>query len=347
MSGSALRSSSRRLLWQMFRCLGANAFSRWLHRQDLLVLCYHGVVTPSHRKNRFGYENTVSVAEFDQQLCLLRRRFHPVSAPMVRNWLRGESQLRDRSVLVTFDDGYRSNLELAAPLLKRHGVPALIHLSTGYIATQRLLWPEEVLKRILAWPSTEIREPGSDATVSIPGTPGSRQRTAASLTRKCKEIPDAERQLYLSYLRQMSHPDTATRDEELSDFLSWAEVRLLASQGFDFGSHTVEHPVLSQIGQNELKRELISSKEVIERETGRECYSVAYPFGEARHYSRQVLDCAAEAGYSMGFTIGTGFNSRRVDSFAISRLPVPGHLPMEIFEGQTSGVAEAMRQLRR
>ncbi|MBX9758999.1 MAG: polysaccharide deacetylase family protein, partial [Beijerinckiaceae bacterium] len=48
-----------------------------------------------------------------------------------------------RFAALTFDDGYRDNLEIAAPILRRHGAPYTIYVTTGFVErTARLWWLE-------------------------------------------------------------------------------------------------------------------------------------------------------------------------------------------------------------
>src|ERR1019366_3606901 len=120
--------------------LGPNRFLRWLHRRHLLIVTYHGVITAP--KDPLGY--AVHVTEFEQQIAILSRYFRPISLTDLVGAVEKNKKLPDRAVLVTFDDGYRNNLTHASPILRRHGVPAVIHVATGYIGTDRILWVEEI-----------------------------------------------------------------------------------------------------------------------------------------------------------------------------------------------------------
>src|SRR5947209_4860234 len=113
----SLRGLAKNAIFDACRYLGVNSASRALLRNRLLILCYHGVIR-DHQKDRFGYGNTVSVAEFDRQLEFIARTFHPLSAADAVQWHRGALRTRATPVLVTFDDGYRNNLSLAAGVLK-------------------------------------------------------------------------------------------------------------------------------------------------------------------------------------------------------------------------------------
>lgn len=78
--------------------------------------------------------------------------------------------------------------------------------------------------------------------------------------------------------------------------LGWDDVRRLRDSGWEIGSHTCSHPRLTEIGDEELARELVTSREICERELGA-CESIAYPYGDV---DQRVVAAAAVAGYRTG-----------------------------------------------
>jgi peptidoglycan/xylan/chitin deacetylase (PgdA/CDA1 family) len=78
--------------------------------------------------------------------------------------------------------------------------------------------------------------------------------------------------------------------------MSWDHAAELKTAGWEVGSHTKSHPLLTQVDDDRLRRELEESREEIERRLG-SCTSVAYPFGVA---DERVAAAAAAAGYEVG-----------------------------------------------
>jgi peptidoglycan/xylan/chitin deacetylase (PgdA/CDA1 family) len=81
--------------------------------------------------------------------------------------------------------------------------------------------------------------------------------------------------------------------------LTWPMVESMLEAGHEFGSHTLSHPRLTELGDEELRQELFDSRTRIKERLGR-CDSIAYPFGA---WTKRVADAAADAGYSYGFTL--------------------------------------------
>jgi peptidoglycan/xylan/chitin deacetylase (PgdA/CDA1 family) len=72
-------------------------------------------------------------------------------------------------------------------------------------------------------------------------------------------------------LRSGSSRDFSSSDDKVLSFMSWQDIREIVEQGFEVGSHTMEHAILSRLSTDTLDRELRHSKTMIESQTGREC----------------------------------------------------------------------------
>jgi len=316
------------------RYFGVNTAARTRMRRHLLVLAYHGVVA-KRQKDHLRYGTTVSAAEFDQHLTELRKHFHPIGQAELTAWYEGQTTLPDNAVLTTFDDGYRNNLTLAAPILKSHGIPCIFHVATGYIGTPRMLWTTELPLRVQRWPYTFV--PAPDGKLPMPRKEGDRRQLAYRLKEQCKRLSWEALQQYLDRLRQ---PEMELEeDPDLYRFMTWDEVRELRAQGFAIGSHTVEHPILSQVSSEQLQFELMESKRRIERETGSPCEALAYPNGDPDSISQAAVNTARQAGYHLGFTVIEQFTAKPVNALAVNRICVMGHLPVSSFLYRVSGVS--------
>jgi peptidoglycan/xylan/chitin deacetylase (PgdA/CDA1 family) len=120
--------------------------------------------------------------------------------------------------------------------------------------------------------------------------------------------------------------------------MSWDEVRSLSNQGFEVGSHTVDHPILSQLRPEALRRELRDSKSRIEEITGKSCFAIAYPNGKARDVSPAVVAETEAAGYELGFIMNERLHRPTGNRFLISRVSAVGHAPLGAMRMRVSGL---------
>lgn len=81
--------------------------------------------------------------------------------------------------------------------------------------------------------------------------------------------------------------------------LSWRQLEQLVDAGWEIGSHTVDHPLLPGLADDELEQELLQSRAGLSAKLG-SCDTIAYPYGDA---NERVASAAASAGYFAGCTL--------------------------------------------
>jgi peptidoglycan/xylan/chitin deacetylase (PgdA/CDA1 family) len=110
--------------------------------------------------------------------------------------------------------------------------------------------------------------------------------------------------------------EAAAQPDELAT-MDWPELRRLAKQGVEIGSHTLLHSKLTRLSDRELDRELRESRARIEAELGKPCRFLAYPYGEE---DARVRLAARDAGYEAAFTLPG--RQMPPDPFAVPRIGV-------------------------
>jgi peptidoglycan/xylan/chitin deacetylase (PgdA/CDA1 family) len=105
-------------------------------------------------------------------------------------------------------------------------------------------------------------------------------------------------------------------EDELAP-MSWQELRSLADAGWEIGSHTLTHPRLPELGDAELRKQLLESRQECARMIGSDCTSIAFPYGDS---DERVLREAEAAGYSAAATLSTQLD--RTSRFACPRVGV-------------------------
>lgn len=103
------------------------------------------------------------------------------------------------------------------------------------------------------------------------------------------------------------------------NLLAADQIRGALDDGIEFGSHTMSHADLSALDEGEAWKELTDSKEAIEKVTGREASTLAYPYGR---FSPAARAMAARAGYRLACSTQKGVNTRETDPYALKRINV-------------------------
>ena len=96
---------------------------------------------------------------FARQLDYLTARYTPIDERTLIAWLDGTSELPERPLLITFDDGYRDNLLRAAEILNAWGISALLFVCTGFIAGELQFYWDWLADALLATNERSVRLP--------------------------------------------------------------------------------------------------------------------------------------------------------------------------------------------
>lgn len=267
------RITQRRPSW------AASAFVTAVRRLEryrpgtLRVLVYHRVADRSAAR---GDPQVLSAtpAAFAEQMGYLARHYAPISAHQAVAALRGEAVLPPRAVLVTFDDGYRDFRTHAWPVLKRHGIPALLFVATGFPGGPRAFWWDELSEMVTRTGASEVRAFG----LALPlGTPLERWMAVRRLNWCLKPLTPADQLARMAALREALGAVESTGDS----LLTWDDLRQLAVEGLAVGSHTRTHPALRALTEAQLRQELSGAYADLERELGRPVPLFSYPYGMA------------------------------------------------------------------
>jgi len=294
---------------------------RWTRRAETVLargpLPAMGLRWSPHRLRVLAYHEVSDAAAFADQLGWLSAHTTPVTVDEVVAAVVDQDPLPDRAVLVTFDDGHRSVLEVAAPLLRERGIPAVAFVVAGVLDTDRPLW----------W--TEVRE--------LALRSGQSQEAAAALVRRLKKVSDRERLRALADLRATAGAASPTPQ------LASDELRKLELDGIAVGNHSWSHPCLDRCERSVIRHEVRASHELLTGALGHPPTTFAYPNGNS---DGRVKETVADAGYRVAFGFDHRLVSRRPDPGAVSRIRVDTAAPLDRFRLRVSGVHPTIHAFR-
>lgn len=286
-------------------------WSRRRFRDQLRILMFHGLTDQVHEGLENCQHKHLHVSRFEALMAHLAANYSVLPMDKVIECLQNGTPLPPFPVVLTFDDGFRSNYELAFPILKRYQLPAIIYLATQFVDEKIPIWVDRV-------------------DYAIHYAARSREELVA-LKERLKTRPHAEILAEVSQLEA----GTGFRLGELAPSeipmiyrpLNWDQIREMARSGLvSFGSHTHSHMILGRAEPEAIRRELIESRGLIERETGVTCHHFCYPNGAAGDFSTQSEQLLHEAGFRSSITTLGGMNSLPASPFLLRRLGMTNDL---------------------
>jgi peptidoglycan/xylan/chitin deacetylase (PgdA/CDA1 family) len=294
----------------------------------LIVLTYHRIADRS--TDRF-YDPVISASpqSFRAQLEWLRNRMRILTLHELNDQIQAGRSCTEPAALVTFDDGYRDNFDVAVPILKELKVPATFFIPTGFLESPNLPWWDHIAYVVKQTPRRRLelkRSPGgNDPPLVIEVDASSRDAAIMAIIHYILDESIADLPCFLEQLTAQSEVAVLAESLGRALFMSWEQVRHLADSGeqLAIGSHAHSHHNLAKLDLQSQQRELVVSKEILEKRLGREVRALAYPFGWPGSYTPATKTAAREAGYLLAFASQAGVNrSGTLDPFEIKRLGV-------------------------
>ena len=339
----------RQLVLKLFQWMGVMSFWRWLYRNRITILYFHGVAEANGATSWRPLRKRHSPQDLAEYIGVLSRHYHFVSLATVADMVSGRIPVQPYSLAITFDDGYRNSITHALPILKRHNVPATVFISTGHVESRRPFVNDRldyVVQNV----------PEDDSAFQIAGHEvwlSTRSRSALEDSFKClrrtaKSVcPDDE-----EYVRQTTlfadtlEKKTGTRladvfeQDDWTAVLTWREIEEVSEEeGVSFASHTVDHVRLGCVGADEARTQLLSSKRAIEEHVAGPCLMVSYPNGS---YTEETLLLARECGYTCGVTTEEGLNRIGDDVMKLRRVGLPINATIPDLLARVSGLSQAL-----
>jgi poly-beta-1,6-N-acetyl-D-glucosamine N-deacetylase len=273
-----MRRRFRNLIFVLLRYAGLPFLLRHTVQKGKVTIVVYHAPTANRARDHFA---------------ALQKRYRVIT---LADYLRARAdgtcrRLRGPSLIITLDDGHRSNFELK-PVLEQLRIPATIFLCSGLVGTHRHFW----------WFHTA----------------NAREAEA------CKKMPDAER------LRFLRHKDYRA-DQEYPDrqALSRSEIEQLKPY-VDFQAHTVSHPILPACTAEGAALEISDCKTSLERSFNLKIKALAFPNGnyserEIELARKSGYDCALTLDHGFNTDSTDLFELRRIplpDDCSISELLV-------------------------
>lgn len=286
---------------------------RRVQNPKFVILCYHGI---GESGNPLG--QAPSREMFEAQMRFLRQNYRVVSLEEVCRELRSTPN-GVPGIAITFDDGYRSAYTVAFPILQEYRLPSTIYLTFDSVETSQVAWYDRVFLAMAVAPSGEIQLDLQGPWRFQLNSLEDRFRAALEVVALLRTLPNSQRRECCALLEnRIGLPQNALS----SRILTWDEIHTMHQAGIAFGSHTLTHPVVSQLSPRELEKELADSKRLLEEKLGVPVLDFAFPFGKASDCSAGAIEMLSRCGYRSAVTTVPGVNTPQVNPYELRRLQV-------------------------
>ena len=199
-------------------------------------------------------------------------------------------------IAITFDDGYSDNYTEALPVFERQQVPFTIFVATDFIDQKTILWWDILEDLILKNDSIQV------------GGKEYRCRTFQEkwdvfrLLRKIilciapKKLKDALEELFSYY-------DIDWYEPVRRQAMTWEQINTISQHPLcTIGGHTVSHPVMNQLSEEEFRQEVSGGIEKLQAAIGKPIHHFAYPYGSPNEIGEREYQLISEFGFKTVFS---------------------------------------------
>ena len=307
-----------------FLTLMSSCLSGLDRRAQLLVLLLH----------RVGLTTRITATHVRQHLQFMAAHYQIVTPSQWPTFKHAR-----RVAMITIDDCHNDVYREVFPVAHELGLPITICVPTDFFLRNRWLWFDR-FKWILSQAQRNQRVQIEEMPLIVGDT--------------------ASHSALLQYLKQQTPHIRDTLIERLRVELgvivpkcpvpgfqpvSHTDMRAMLASGLvELAAHTVSHPIMTRLSEQQLEQELVHSKQELEEFTGRKVAAFCYPNGEYGDFDELTRQAVAAAGYSYAFTSVEGLNYvGKMNSLALRR--VHAHQRISVFHKHASGLGDLQKLL--
>jgi peptidoglycan/xylan/chitin deacetylase (PgdA/CDA1 family) len=246
----------------------------YLFQRDCVGLFYHSVSDEWLPYVKFIYP-PVPTSRFEQSLIYLKRNYNPVSYDMLHAHVFEGAALPPRAVHLSFDDGYKECYSIVRPLLLKYKIPCTFFVTTDWIDNKDMFYRNKACLCVEKIGEIRLKE-----REEILGS----LNNEFGLAFQCQDD-------FSTWIMSLKRADTEKIDKasavlrlnfqeylkENPIYLTSAQIKEMAMEGFTIGAHTMSHPKLVQVSEKVMEAEIVESSNIVQGITGTEVAPFAFP----------------------------------------------------------------------
>ncbi len=273
----------------------SNGFYNHKKKKRMITLCYHQISGGNAKVDKIaGFTEQNNFRNHIRFMKLLGYQF------IEPKQLLNPENIPDNSVLITFDDGYKNNYINALPILKEENVKALLFLTTGYVASNKIKGYELLTYMIKEKKISDVIETYSKIAANNNIPDFTENLTEAAFRMHFRSDLTLNQQRYVA--ETLANKFNFKVDQSFLNelYLSWSEIDKM-KDNFEFGAHSVNHPLLSHLDDKQACFEIEQSKNILEQKLGQIDW-FAYPYGYPNSFSHREIGYLQKLGFKGAFT---------------------------------------------
>ena len=333
-------------LLYVLRALGLFKLSRWLTRNQLRILCYHGISFQDEHEFNAGV--FMRAETFSRRMRLVKKLGLPVMGLGEAVQKLSTGQLPPLTTVITIDDGWYGTYVHMHPLLRELELPATLYVATAFVesnlqvynvAIGYVLWRNR--DKILPARSVRAGALSKDFDLSIVTQRRKAERELIRFGFGYSEF--VERQaLWREVCAALDENWEAIESDRRLAFVNKEELQQMMEEGLDIQLHTHGHRFPSD-DRDEARREVVLNREYLDALAAGEYRHFCYPSGQ---YEVGQIDDLRDLNVVSATTTKGGLNRHDAPVYELRRLIDSDRKSDLEFEARISGMMEIIASMK-
>lgn len=289
----------------------------------LKILCYHGVTNSISQ----GIENFsgkhIQQEVFYKQIDFLKKNCSILSMDEVVEISMLKKTWPKNPVALTFDDGFKNNASIAAPILKNLDVPATFYICPGMIGGDEIFWVDKVEACINLTKEKSLTIDLNGSVEFFLESHQSRINAVQKIKNFCKSVNQHQKDTIISELIYKSNINPGYSHAENYHIMNWDEVSFLnKSNLFIIGGHSNKHEIFTKQNRDEVYQNIKNSLDTLHSKLGQPIKHYSYPEGQSNHFDKFVVQQLKQFNIQCCPSSIEGSNEPSADLFHLRRYMV-------------------------
>jgi len=329
-----VRQLVKNIIANVLHYSGALRLYRRLNK-SITILVYHGI---SYDKDPLNMNIAPDI--FESQIRYLKKNYKIISLDKAIDIINNKN-IDDNYCVITFDDGYKNNIDFALPILIKYSADATIFVTCDSVESGNFSWSllnDAIYKSNKT--DLDLSKYGIDSLSIV--TDVDKLYAIRFLHNILKQLPDEKKKEIQDHI--VYHEETCGSHER--EMLNWIEiVEMLETGLITIGGHTMSHPILSKVSSQIAFNEIVGCKNIIQSKIGIKVNHFAYPNGRTDDFTDETVRIIKDSGYASACTTAHGINTGTIDLYRLKRVSISflmstdssGNFSESLFAVKTAG----------
>ena len=287
----------------------------------LTILLYHGV-TDKKEKGILNYSNKhIHVSKFENQMQYIKNNCNILNIDEVIYLSNKKKKWPDKSVLVTFDDGFKNNFTLAYPILNNLKIPAVFYVCAGMIGSKKMFWVDEIedcinfskKKKFFLNLNKKIKIQINNKKNKI--------FYLEKIKKFCKKTTTNKKNLILKNLRKKTKIVPSNKHSKNYEIMNWREIKKIDKNPlFTIGGHTLFHDIMSSRSLSDVNYDIKKTINILKKKLNHKIEHFSYPEGQKIHFNNKIISLLRENKIICSPSAINGVNQKGEDLFKLKRI---------------------------